>query len=101
MKYLIVFVLMIFSAVSAQAEHNGGADDSTGENASCNASFNRNCPEEQTHTADSSGFAAPAGALGSSPSEIAVISLLVAACVGGQVRRSSTRRAQNQRPKQQ
>ena len=95
MKYLLAFMITFFAAANAMAVHNGGDDLSTGENASCNASFNRNCVAESSYTADSSGFAAPAGELGSSLLEVAVLSLFLVAWIVWRTHRMSPKRAHN------
>ena len=99
MKSLLVLLFVFFTAASATAEHNGGTDLSTGDNASCNASFKQTCISEPTYSADSSGFAAPAGVLGSSPLESTVLSLLLVAYVVGRIHRSRARRHQSKTPK--
>ncbi|MEP6389955.1 MAG: hypothetical protein ABJ056_08515 [Halioglobus sp.] len=95
MKYLLVFTITLLTAVNAMAEHNGGDDLSNGENASCNASFNRNCVAEFSYSADSSGFAAPAGELGSSLLEGAVLSLSLIAWIMWRTHRSTPKHARN------
>jgi len=55
--------------------------------ASCNASFHEGCKSAQTTTVSSSGFAAPAGALGSSGLESAFIAFLFSAAIGGRLYR--------------
>jgi len=84
MKRLIAGLLLWCVAGSAAAAYSATADA----NASCNASFHEGCKTDQTFTASSSGFAAPAGVLGGSPVEGALLSLLVAAGVAGRFYRS-------------
>ena len=91
MKQAIFFVVILFCSAGALAEHNGGTDFSDGANASCNASFNQNCFTDQTYTADSSGFAAPAGELGSSAIEIVMFALFFATGIGARLHRSNAR----------
>jgi len=84
MKRLIAGFLLWCVAGSAAAAYSATADAK----ASCNASFHEGCKTDQTFTASSSGFAAPAGVLGGSPVEGALLSLLVAAGVAGRFYRS-------------
>ena len=85
-------LLFALCATGAKAYHSGINETETADsNASCNAAFHAGCAtavddhEEQTHTASSSGFAAPAGPLGGSALEIALIALLLGGMVGGRV----------------
>ena len=84
MKRVIVGILFLCFAAVANAYHSGISETTTADaSASCNAAFHSGCVdddadhEEQTHTASSSGFAAPAGAIGSSILEIGLLALLV------------------------
>lgn len=77
MKRLWICVLLFCLAGHAVAQ-NTTAD----QNASCNASFHEGCKSDQTFTTSSSGFAAPAGVLGSSALESSLIALLIAAGIG-------------------
>lgn len=90
MRHAIVAILLWCFAAAANAYHSGISETTTAaSNASCNAAFNSSCVnadadaepdhdhEEATHTASSSGFAAPAGAIGSSILEIGLLGLLV------------------------
>ena len=84
MKRAIVGILFLCFAAVANAYHSGISETTTAdESASCNAAFHAGCAdtdadhEEQTHTASSSGFAAPAGTMGSSFLEIGLLALLV------------------------
>ncbi|MGD8511727.1 MAG: hypothetical protein PVG05_08650 [Gammaproteobacteria bacterium] len=88
MKRFLSGLLLACCAVNASAYHSGINETTTAEgNASCNAAFHSGCPEDGhddgTETASSSGSAAPFGALGSSPLEMALIALLL----GGLARR--------------
>ncbi|UCD67709.1 MAG: hypothetical protein JSW48_12890 [Betaproteobacteria bacterium] len=103
MKRLILCLLLVGLAASANAYHSGVSETTTAdENASCNAAFHAGCPtdadhEEQTHTASSSGFAAPAGDLGSSTFETAVIAFLVFAVVRVRMRQPGSIRCRPDR----
>jgi len=57
-------------------------------NGGCESELQCELSTDQTFTASSSGFAAPAGVLGGSPVEGALLSLLVAAGVAGRFYRS-------------
>jgi hypothetical protein len=86
MKRLIFGLLLTCCAANASAYHSGINEDETAAgNASCNAAFQEDCPEhthdDGTEGVTSSGSAAPIGALGSSPLEIALIALLVGGVV--------------------
>ena len=83
MKRLWICVLLFCLAGHAVAQ-NTTAD----QNASCNASFHEGCKSDQTFTTSSSGFAAPAGVLGSSALESSLIALLIAAGIGRRLYRS-------------
>jgi len=89
--WFLAFFLIVFGA-TANAYHSGISETTTADaRASCNAAFHSGCVddgdhEEQTQTASSSGFAAPAGGLGSSPAEIVFIALLVGGIVVGRRR---------------
>jgi hypothetical protein len=92
MKRWMSILSLAFYATSASAYHTGISETETADaNASCNAAFHAGCAitdddhEEQTHSASSSGFAAPAGAMGSSVLEMALIVLLVTGAVGGRL----------------
>jgi hypothetical protein len=79
MKYLWIWVfLFCFSG------HVGAQSGAADERASCNASFHRGCVSDAKSTTSSSGFAAPAGVLGSSWLEGGLVLLLIA---GGIARR--------------
>jgi len=101
MKRLIFALMLSWCGTTANAYHSGISETTTADTkASCNAAFHAGCSadsdgdhEEQTQTADSSGFAAPAGGLGSSPTEVAVIILLVGGVVGARKRHSGRRQA--------
>lgn len=86
MKRFLFGLLLTCCAVNASAYHSGINEDETAAgSASCNAAFQEDCAVD-THDdgADgvtSSGSAAPVGALGSSPLEIALIALLVGSVV--------------------
>ena len=99
MKRLILCLLLVGLAASANAYHSGISETETADsNASCNAAFHAGCAttdddhEEQTHTASSRGFAAPAGALGSSGLELALIALLVSGAIGGRLQQSRSKK---------
>ena len=102
MKRWALTLVLAFYAMTVNAYHSGVSETETAaSNASCNAAFNSGCVtdadtdtdhEEQTHTASSSGFAAPAGGLGGSALEIALIVLLVIATAGPRVLQSRARR---------
>lgn len=99
MKRLLLGLVFCCVAGSAAAYHTDDANESTkaDSNASCNAAFHLGCQTDQTFTASSSGFAAPAGALGSSPAESAAISMLLAAAIGGGIVRSAAARGRIRR----
>lgn len=82
MKRLVLSLWLLFFPVFSQAYHSGINETTTADaNASCNAAFHDGCAdsdhEEQTHDASSSGFAAPAGALGGTAPELGLIALLL------------------------
>lgn len=85
MKHVMLGFLLFCFAAFANAYHSGISETTTADaNASCNAAFHSGCvdadtdhEEEHTHTASSSGFAAPAGTIGSSIVEIGLLALLV------------------------
>ena len=83
MKRLVLGLWLLCSPVFSQAYHSGISETTTADaNASCNAAFHSGCAddpdhEEQTHDASSSGFAAPAGALGGTALELGLIGLLL------------------------
>ena len=81
LKKMVFVIGFVFYTTIANANHSGVSESTTAEDAaSCNAAFNTNCPladlEDQSYTASSGGFAAPAGALGNSPLELAFIGLI-------------------------
>lgn len=98
MKHWSTALLLAFCAMTANAYHSGINETETADsNASCNAAFHTGCEtdtdhEEQTHTASSSGFAAPAGGLGGSALEIALIVLLVTATAVPRLKQSRSGR---------
>ncbi len=82
MKRCLFGLLLACCAVNANAYHTGINETTTADNnASCNAAFHAGCPEDDhddgTQGVTSSGSAAPVGALGSSPLEMALIALLI------------------------
>ena len=86
MKRFLCGLLLTCCAVNASAYHSGINEDETAAgNASCNAAFQEGCPEhthdDGTEGVTSSGSAAPVGALGNSPLEIALIAFLVGGVV--------------------
>jgi hypothetical protein len=79
MKHLWIWVfLLCFSG------HAGAQSGTADERASCHASFQQDCVPDETSTTSSSGFAAPAGLLGSSWLEVGLVLLMIA---GGIARR--------------
>ena len=92
MKWLVSIVMVALCASTSNAYHSGINEATTADaNASCNAAFHAGCPEEEhedhTATAESSGFAAPAGALGGSPLEVALVVAIVAGMLSGRSHR--------------
>jgi hypothetical protein len=80
-KQLFLFLILLVPSVGA-ATHATGNDDSTtaGDMASCNASFQQNCPDEHTEEAiHSDTHAAPVGPWGNSALETIVLIILMSA----------------------
>ena len=78
---LLLFLILLVPSVGA-ATHATGNDDSTtaGDRASCNASFQQNCPDEHTEEAiHSDTHAAPVGHWGNSTLETIVLIMLMSA----------------------
>jgi hypothetical protein len=72
-------MLMVLLPAVCGATHTNGADDSTmpEERASCNASFQEDCPVEHTEEAESHSVAAPIGITGSTTIEVVIMALLM------------------------
>lgn len=70
--------LLVSLAVSAQAAQSGGNDTNptADERASCNASFHDGCARDSGGSVSASGFAAPAGGLGTSAPESGALLIL-------------------------
>jgi hypothetical protein len=82
-KQLFLFLILLVPSVGA-ATHATGNDDSTtaGDRASCNASFQQNCPDEHTEEAiHSDTHAAPVGPWGNSALETIVLIMLMSAAL--------------------
>jgi len=100
MKRLVAGLLLCCVAGSASSYHTDDASESTKADtrASCNAAFHVGCQADQTFTASSSGFAAPAGALGSSGLESALVALLLAGGIGRGLYRARAGRGRRGNP---
>jgi hypothetical protein len=82
-KRLLLFLILLVPSVGA-ATHATGNDDSTtaGDMASCNASFQQNCPDEHTEESiHSDTHAAPVGRWGNSALETIVLIMLMSAAL--------------------
>ena len=77
MKSLTTFTLILF-APFVLASHGDGKDDSlqASYTASCNASFQQDCPDVPTEVVASESLAAPFGSLGDSYLELAALILV-------------------------
>ena len=81
MKIRILVLIILWIPHIGWTTHATGNDDSTtaSDNASCNASFQADCPEEvHTETVSSSTVAAPIGTWGSTGAELLVLIGLMA-----------------------
>jgi hypothetical protein len=79
MKTVLLCMLMVLLPAVCGATHTNANDDSTtaGERASCNASFQEDCPVEHTEEAESHSVAAPIGITGSTTVEAVIMVFLM------------------------
>ena len=88
MSRFITLLIFTLCTATTHAYHSDISETETADSsASCNAAFHDGCAtddhDEESHTASSSGSAAPVGVLGSSALEITLIVLLVGSIAWG------------------